>query len=227
MPTLEAQATATRVMLALTGRRWTWPRRRVVEWYYVPETVATVNLAGRPVSGINSVVDMQGNSYTYDSGLTPGQSSTNFTYTLTDAFRLYLPALANHSWFFPFPNYDSSGAYYPAYRFRGTRLTIDYVYGNPPPLDVQRAIDEFAVNLDAMGTDACEFPSRTTSIAREGISFTVLDPQQFLVGGKTGLYYPDLVISMYGNSVKARARTWSPEHPPPRRLSSVTLDPNA
>lgn len=206
-------------MLALTGRRWTWPRRRVVEWYYVPETVATVNLSGRPVSGINSVVDWQGNSYDY---------------TLTDAFRLWFPQLANNGWgfggfngFFPFPNYDATGAFYPYGRFRGTRLTIDYVYGNPPPLDVQRAIDEFAVNLDAMGTDACQFPSRTTSVAREGVSFTILDPQQFLVGGKTGLYYPDLVISMYGNGVKMRAKVYSPEHPPPRRLSSQIVDPNA
>lgn len=213
MTSLEAQSTATRLMLSLTGRRWVWPRRRVVEWYYVPETVATVNLAGRPVSGVNSVVDIAGNSYQFQ---------------LTDAFRLYLPQLAGGLYPFPWPTYDSQSGFYPLNnRLRGTRLTIDYVYGNPPPLDVQKAIDEFAAQLDLLGTSECMLPSRVTSVAREGVSWTVLDPSQFIEGGKTGLYYPDLIIASYGNQVKARARVFSPEHPPPRRLSSVTLDPNA
>lgn len=212
MPTLESQAAATRIMLGLTGRRWTWPRRRVIEEYWVPETVSTVVLSGRPVSGINSVTDPNGNALTYQ---------------LSDAFRLYLPQLANSVWPFPWATYDSPGGYYPGVnRSWGTKVTIDYVYGNPPPQDMQKAIDEFAVNLDAWGTDACQFPSRVTSVSREGVSWTILDPQQFLDGGKTGLYWPDLVISVYGNKVKARARVFSPEHRPPRRLFSQILDPN-
>lgn len=212
MPSLEAQSVATRVMLRLLGQRWTWPPRRVVEQYMVPETVNTVNLTGRPVSGINSVVDNQGNTYEF---------------VLTNRFRLYFPALADSNWIVPWPTYDSNGGYYPwVTRFRGTLLTIDYVYGSPPPLDVQRAIDQLAVQLDLMGTDACQLPERVTSVAREGVSWTVLDPQQFLVGGKTGLYYPDLIISAYGNQVKARTRVFSPEHPPPHRLSVQILDPN-
>lgn len=213
MPSLEAQTAATRIMLALTGRRWTWPRRHVIEQYLVPETVNSVNLSGRPVSGINSVVDQEGNSYTY---------------VLSNKFHLYFPALANNNWIVPWPTYDSQGGYYPwAQRWRGTLLTIDYVYGNPPPQDVQKAIDEFATQLDLIGSDECQLPSRITTVAREGLTWTVLDPQQFLTGGKTGLYYPDLVISTYGNMVKQRARVFSPEHAPPRRIFTEILDPNS
>lgn len=214
MPTLEAQATATRVMLQLTGRRWTWPRRHVIEKYWVASSVDSVNLVGRPVSGVNSVVDRQGNSYTFE---------------LSSAMHLYFPQLGPGSLYpFPWPTYDSQGGYYPwANRWHGTELMIDYVYGNPPPLDMQRAIDMFATELDlAANGQECQLPSRVTSVVREGVSWTVLDPQQFLEGGKTGLYYPDLVISMYGNQVKSRAKVYSPEYRPPRRIFSEILDPN-
>lgn len=212
MPTLEAQSTATRVMHALTGRRWTWPMRHVIEQYYVPETVATVNLSGRPVSGVNSVVDEQGVSYQF---------------RLSNHFKLWFPALRGGNWWFPWPIYDGISGTYPwLNRVRGTLLTIDYIYGSPPSLDVQRAIDELATQLDLIGSDECQLPSRVTSVNREGVSWTVLDPMQFLVGGKTGLYYPDLVISMYGNGVKERARVFSPEHRPPNRIFSEIIDPN-
>lgn len=212
MPSLEAQSTANRIMLALTGRRWTWPRRHVIEQYYVTETVCTINLSGRPVSGVNSVVDNQGNSYAF---------------TLSNHSRLYIPALRDGNWWMPWPVYDGISGTYPwLQRVRGTQLTVDYVYGSPPSLDVQRAIDEFATQLDLIGTDACMLPSRVTSVVREGVSWTVLDPQQFLEGGKTGLYYPDLVISAYGNQVKERARVFSVEHRPPNRIFSEIVDPN-
>lgn len=215
MPSLEAQATATRVMLQLTGRRWTFPLRRVVEKYFIPETVDSVNLVGRPVSGVNSAVDVLGNTYTFE---------------LSSASHLYFPTLKNSNWVVPWPTYDSQGGYYPwVTRFRGTEMTIDYVYGNPPPLDVQRAIDQIAVELDAAANGGdCNLPQRVTSVVREGVSWTVLDPQQFLVGGKTGLYYPDLILSAYNGPtrVMSRAKVYSPEYRPPRRISTVILDPN-
>lgn len=213
MPTLEAQSVANRVILSLMGRRWTWPRRHVIEEYFVPETVASVNLSGRPVAQVNAVTDRQGNSYNF---------------TLGNHYRLYFPRLAGGNWFLPWPVYDGISGTYPwLNRVRGVYLTIDYIYGNPPPLDVQRAIDEFATQLDLLGTDQCQLPSRVTSVVREGVSWTVLDPQQFLDGGKTGLYYPDLIISSYGNKVKERARVFSPEHSPPTRLFAEIVDPNA
>lgn len=216
MASPESQAIATKVILNLTGRRWTWPRKRVVEEYQVAMSVSSITLVGRPVSGVNSVVDRLGNAYTFQ---------------LSDGFRLRLPSL-EYSYYGlnTYASYDTNGGIYLGQNWNrwGLFLTVDYVYGSPPPLDVQRAIDELATELDlaAKGQD-CKLPQRVTSMAREGITLTVLDPAQFLVGGKTGLYFPDLVISAYGvgkgGRVMARTKVYSAEYAPPRRLSSVTL----
>lgn len=214
-PSADAVAVATRVMRHLTGRRWTWPRRRVVEQYWVPETVSTINLSGRPVSAVYSVT---------------GRDDTELGYDLWSSFQLHIPLLeqCGLGWF-GFPDRDLQGAVYPPYpaawwRRRGTPVTVDYVYGSPPPYDVQKAIDQLALELDNLfnGRD-CALPQRVTSVSREGVNWTIIDPMQFLEGGKTGLYYPDLIISMYGNKVKTRARSFSPEHLPPRRLRTTIL----
>lgn len=210
--TPDSSAIATRVMLALTGRRWTWPPKRVVEEYWCPETVGSINLVGRPVSAVNSVV---------------GRDGRVFDYQLTDSFRMRVPALDYRGdWPYPWPGYDANGGVYPnAWRRFGVYLIVDYIYGSRPPIDVQRAIDELAIQLDwaNCGDDRCQLPERVTSINREGVTWTVLDPQQFLEGGKLGLYYPDLIISIYGNKVRARAKVYSVEHAPPRRFSSQTM----
>lgn len=201
---------ATRVMLALTGRRWTWPPKRVLEEYQVPEVVSSVVLVGRPVSAVLSVVDRAGNAYAWEE---------------SDSFRLRIPALEHRGWPpFIYPNYDAQGGRYPMFGAYGLFLRVDYIYGGKPPVDVLNAIDELAGELQAAhdGRD-CKLPQRVTQVSREGVSWTVIDPQQFLEGGKTGLYYPDLVISTYGNKVRARAKVYSPEHRPPRRLSSQVL----
>lgn len=204
---------ATRIMLNLTGRRWTWPQKRVTEEYWVPETVWNINLVGRPVSAVNSVIARDG---------------TVFAFELSDSFRLRLPTLEYHTYPFPlYPNIDWNGGIWPPYFYRGVYLTVDYIYGSPPPADVQQAIDQLAQELQNFDNgQPCNLPERVTTVSREGINWTVLDPQQFLVGGKTGLYYPDLVISTYGNKVRARAKVYSPEHRPPRRLTSQVLPLN-
>lgn len=209
-PSDDAIATATRVMLALTGHRWTWPPRMVLEEYIVPNTVDSVHLTGRPVRSIIAVTD--------------AASATSYEYELADGFRLRFPALTGAAW--PreggYPPFNWNG-FYPPPR-RSTKLWVRYVYGAPPPNDVLRAINEFATELDAAAAGGdCKLPSRVTSITREGISWTVLDPQQFLEGGKLGMYFPDLVISTYGARTRARSRVWSPEYKPPRRLSSIQL----
>lgn len=201
---------ATRIILSLTGRRWTWPPRRNVEEYWVPETVNQIMLVGRPVSAVYSVVDRADRAYDYE---------------LSDGFRLRIPELGGSTWpFFPYPAYDANGGVYPgAFRRRGTHLKVEYTFGSPPPPDVQLAIDELAREFGKIGCDDCKLPERVTSVSREGVNWTVLDPQQFLEGGKTGLYYPDLIISTYGRKVRARAKVYSPEYRPPRRLSSTVV----
>lgn len=212
-PDADAVAIATRVMRALTGRRWTWPKRRVVEQYWVPQTVSEINLSGRPVKAIDSVV---------------GRDNNPLTYELSDGFRLRLPQLEMYNWtYWSYPGYDFNGGVYPAAwrRRMGTPVTVDYTFGNKPPIDIDRAITQLATELSNLFAGrACALPERVTSVSREGINWTIIDPQQFLEGGRTGLYYPDLVLSTYGKKTAARTRVFSPEHLPPRRLSIVPVN---
>jgi hypothetical protein len=223
-PDANAVAVATRVMLNLTGRRWTWPRRRVVEEYWVPETVDTINLSGRPVSAVLSATAWSSAAGWGDS------QETALDFVMSDAFRLRLPRLAQYGYgWLGVPDRDMQGGVYPAFpaawwRRRGSPVTVEYIYGNRPPYEVQQAIQQIAVELDRLFNGAeCALPQRVTSVSREGVNWTIIDPQQFLEKGRTGLYYPDLVISMYGGG-KARARSFSPEHLPPRRFSTTILN---
>jgi hypothetical protein len=95
----------------------------------------------------------------------------------------------------------------------------------PPP--VMAAIDTLACEMDkADAGEACSLPQRVTSVSRQGVSWTILDPQDFLTEGRTGLYAVDLVLSAYNrSSARARARVFSPEFLPPVRLSqTVAVD---
>lgn len=92
---------------------------------------------------------------------------------------------------------------------------ITYAYGQlPPPAGKDAAIRlaiEFAKKDFGLG---CSLPERVTTISREGITFTTLDPMEFLPLGKTGLYRVDLwlaSVNPYAN--RQRARVFSPDLP--------------
>lgn len=211
-PSEDATVAATRIMLRLSGSRWTWPRRRVTELYWVPKTAhGMLHLAGRPVKAVESVT---------------GYNDQVLTAELSDRFRLHIPALDHKTWpWWSFPGTDLNGGVYPsAWRMRrGTPVRVTYVYGSRPPVDMQKAINQLAVELDnAFAGRDCALPDRVTSVSREGVSWTIIDPQQFLDQGRTGLYFPDLVLSSLP-ARKARPRAFSPEHLPPRRLTSVVV----
>lgn len=61
----------------------------------------------------------------------------------------------------------------------------------------QRAAARLGVELAraSIGSGACALPSRVTNVARQGVSYTILDPQDFLTGGRTGLYEVDLWLT--------------------------------
>lgn len=86
------------------------------------------------------------------------------------------------------------------------------------PANVQRAIDLLAEQLEAAATGGdCSLPERVTSISRQGMSWTLLDPQEFFDKGLTGIYEVDLLISSINPArAKMRARVFSPEFPPGR-----------
>jgi hypothetical protein len=101
---------------------------------------------------------------------------------------------------------------------------IEYEYGSEAPPDICRAINQLAqefARADA-GLD-CALPERVTSVSREGVSWTLIDPQDFLDHGRTGIYFVDLVLKAYSGSA-SRTEIFSPEMRPPRRISVEVVD---
>ncbi|WP_435111315.1 hypothetical protein [Nocardiopsis synnemataformans] len=98
-------------------------------------------------------------------------------------------------------------------------FAISYWRGNPVPPGGRRAVAKLACELDkACRGDDCELPDRVTEVAREGISYTILDPQEHLDRGRTGLREVDLWLSTVNpNNLRSRPKVWSPDLPKVRR----------
>ena len=102
----------------------------------------------------------------------------------------------------------------------GDETVIVYQYGTPPPMGgVETCVAlgaEFA--KDMYGLDDCQLPARTTSVSREGITMTIIDPQSFLDKGRTGLITVDLWLSAINPKPRTqRAMIWSPDLPVTQR----------
>lgn len=108
---------------------------------------------------------------------------------------------------------------------RGARLVeVDYEYGARPSKVLNSAIESMAAELEKADANAsgCRLPERVTSVNRQGVSWTLIDPQDFLDNGRTGIYEVDLAIKSAGGYRK-RARIFSPDAPVPDRISSMRL----
>src|SRR5690606_31540367 len=84
-------------------------------------------------------------------------------------------------------------------------LEVTYTYGVGVPVSGQRAARSLARELVKgwSGSEECMLPDRVTNVSRQGISFTVMDPQDFLDDGRTGVYEVDLFLRA-SNPDKAR-----------------------
>lgn len=95
-------------------------------------------------------------------------------------------------------------------------LQITYKHGTPPPSAGRRAATRLANELimAETGNDMCALPDRVTSITRQGVSYTVLDPQTYINQGKTGIYEIDMFITA-ANPTRAfkRPKIWVPGTP--------------
>jgi hypothetical protein len=103
-----------------------------------------------------------------------------------------------------------------------TGVTVSYTHGVMPPQAGIRAAQRLGDELVLSVTDPaqCSLPDRVTSVDRQGLSFTILDPQDFIDDGRTGMYEVDLFIKT-ANPIKARKRprVYSPDIPSGRRQS--------
>lgn len=96
-------------------------------------------------------------------------------------------------------------------------LQVLYRYGTGIPVVGRRAAAKLAAELlQADRGGPCMLPERVTSFNRQGVSYTLLDPQNFLNEGRTGIYEIDLAI-LTMNPAKAlrKPRVFSPDLPRP------------
>lgn len=221
VPSPDLTYAASRIISNLLGRRWTWPRRRVTDIYRVPYQTRYIRLWGSPVSAVISVA-----------GPT-GEVIDPTRYELNNGNQIWL--VQPQDWWWPGGMWDIAAP--PPWwnmSWYGTRnppdardVSVDYIYGNPPPIDVQRAINQLAQQFafaEACSQE-CKLPERVQNVSRQGVSWTLIDPQDFLDRGRTGLYFVDLVLTSYtgGKNGTARASIMSPEMGPPRRIKSTIM----
>lgn len=94
--------------------------------------------------------------------------------------------------------------------------SVTYQFGSPPPMGAVEAVVQMAVEFakSVYGLTGCKLPDRVTSVSREGITMTVIDPQTFLDKGRTGLYLVDLWLGAVNpKSRPDQASIWSPDVP--------------
>lgn len=229
-PPIDTEALATRVVYELLGRRWVWPPMQAVDAYPMTQTV---HLTGRPVIDVLSIETPSGDSISHSDF----QLSSKFKITFSDAVRRkYGIGLGSAR---AVPGYPLGGSGV----FSGDPFDVansllcgptrewivTYVYGTPPNEQIRFAIWKMQEQFDLAlaGDSACRLPKRITSIARQGISMTLLDPQDFLEKGLTGIEEVDFMLStMNRGRAKARSRVFTQHNPPARRLSVVELSPN-
>lgn len=106
-----------------------------------------------------------------------------------------------------------------------SQVEVTYTYGTPPPTAGRAAARVLATELVKLyeDDDTCALPQRVTSVARQGVSYTVLDNQDFIDELKTGLYAIDLFLKTANpDKARARARVFSPDQPRARRITGAS-----
>lgn len=105
-------------------------------------------------------------------------------------------------------------------------IIVRYRYGAPAPLAAKLAAIELANQLvESTEPDGdCQLPQRVTSVSRQGVSWTMLDQQDFLDDGRTGIYLVDLFLKTYNPLHALRpVKVFSVDRP--RAFTTVIADP--
>lgn len=109
---------------------------------------------------------------------------------------------------------------------------ITYSYGTPVPVAGKMAARKLAIEFCRLwnGDEMCELPQRVTSVSRQGVSYTILDNQEFIDELRTGLYEIDLFLKVANpDNARRKSKVFSPDQPRARRYSpkSVVLTADA
>jgi hypothetical protein len=106
---------------------------------------------------------------------------------------------------------------------------VTYIYGVNPPAGGRAAAVKLAEQLlfSWTASDECRLPQRITNVTRQGISWTILDPQDFLNDGRTGIFEIDLFLkSVNPDHARRPARVFSPDLPRAQTVTQELPPPN-
>lgn len=99
--------------------------------------------------------------------------------------------------------YDGEGAF-----------AVDYWQGIPVPPGGKRAVSVLACEIHkaCIKDSSCALPARVKEVDREGITYTMIDPLEFLGQGRTGLTEVDMwVAAVNPTGARTPARVLSPD----------------
>ena len=103
---------------------------------------------------------------------------------------------------------------------------VTYSYGTPVPIAGKMAARKLAIEFARLwsGDEGCELPQRVTSVSRQGVSYTILDNQEFIDELRTGLYEIDLFLKVANpDNARRKAKVFSVDTPRARRYSPKAL----
>jgi hypothetical protein len=101
-------------------------------------------------------------------------------------------------------------------------VEVTYTYGSPIPAAGKMAARTLAIEFAKLwsGDDDCMLPQRVTSISRQGVSYTLLDSQDFIQELRTGVYAVDLFLKTVNpDGARKKSKVFSPDTPRARRYN--------
>lgn len=102
---------------------------------------------------------------------------------------------------------------------------VTYSYGTPVPAAGKMAARTLAIEFIRLwtGDEECSLPQRVTSVVRQGVSYTILDQQEFIDELRTGLYVIDLFLKTTNpDNARRKSKVFSPDQPRARRYTPKT-----
>lgn len=114
-------------------------------------------------------------------------------------------------------------------------VEITYAYGISVPTAGKMAARKLAIEFARLwaGDEMCELPQRVTSVSRQGVSYTILDNQEFIDELRTGLYEIDLFLKVVNpDNARRKSKVFSVDQPrarkytpkPPRLIADDDFD---
>jgi hypothetical protein len=99
---------------------------------------------------------------------------------------------------------------------------VQYKRGTPVPVPLLNAAGTLACEYaKACLGEACRLPSRVVSVARQGVTVSMVDVDRLLESGLTGLTEVDqVIVSLNPYRLKGRTRLYSPDVPAVRIVTS-------